>query len=675
MRLDLTNTRAFAGEASRAAALLAIAALAASAQQAPRELTEASLEELMNIEVTSVSKREQRLIGAPAAIFVITQEDIRRSGLSSLPEILRLAPGLDVAKIDGNKWAVSSRGFNAQFSKMILVLIDGRSVYLPSNSGVYWDEQETMIEDIDRIEVIRGPGATLWGANAVNGVINIITKSSGDTLGALLSVSGGNEDRSVNAARYGGRIGERGSYRIFSMYSHRQDLPRDGDRERSAPWVMKRAGFRTDWSLSDKDDLTVQGDVFDETSGLGLKIPILTPPFQEVRDHPEDTAGGNLLVNWRHRYSEESVLAIKSYFDHAEKNTLLLDEHRSTFDLDLQHYWSPVPRHEIVWGAGFRHNRTKFRNTPVVAFLPERRGESLYNVFLQDEIHVVPDRFSVTLGSKFEHNAFTGMEVQPGVRLAWTPNPQTGVWAAVSRAVRTPSYFDEGTELGLATFPSDQGIPAYLRLFGSEMGVAEILRAHEAGYRSQLGRRLSIDLAGFYNVYHHLKTWEPREPFVTANPEPLHLVIPLILANRMNGESFGLEVTGHLDITERWRVISSYSWLSLRLHLDPSSGDFVNEAIEGQSPQHQIQLRSEVDLGDRLQFDTSVYHISKLPALSVEAYTRIDARLGWRPARQLEISIGGRDLQGGLHREYISEGPFSPSRVGRSFYGKVTWQF
>ena len=634
-----------------------------------------SLEDLLNIKVTSVSKREEKLIGAPAAVYVITQEDIRRSGLNSLPEVLRLAPGLDIAKVDGNKWAISSRGFNAQFSKMMLVLIDGRSVYLPSNSGVYWDEQETMIEDIERIEVIRGPGATLWGANAVNGVINIITKPAEQTQGVLVSTTVGDEDHSLTSARYGGQAGQRGFYRAYSTYNRRGDLPRSADRYRHDDWTMLRGGFRSDWTLTEQDSLTVQGDIYKERAGLGFKLPTLTPPFQDIFDGDEDTSGGNVVAKWRHQRYETSVFTLKGYVDHAEKDAATLLEDRTSFDADFQHVWKPLPRHEIVWGGGLRYNVTSFRNSPTVTFLPERRDESLVSGFAQYEFQVVPSTLAVIVGTKLERNDFTGAEVQPSVRFVWMPTPDTALWGAISRAVRTPSYFDEGAELRLAAFPGEQGLPTLLQLFGSEEGLPEALRAHEVGYRRQWTDRLSMDWAGFYNVYHRLQTWEPAQPYTSNEPQPFHLVLPLIVSNRMRGESVGVEVSATLDLTSRWRIASSYSWLHLQLHLEPGSGDFTSESAERKSPKHQVQMRSEVDLSRKVQFDTSVYYVGALPALAVPAYTRIDARLGWRPLRQLELSIGGQNLQGGLRTEYIPEGPFAPSRIGRSFYTRATWRF
>jgi iron complex outermembrane receptor protein len=640
---------------------------------AARDLTQVSLEDLSNIRVTSVSKKEEKLARAPAAIFVITQEDIRRSGLNSIPEILRMAPGLDVAQIGGNKWAISSRGFNSQFSDKLLVLIDGRSVYLASDSGVFWDEQDTLLEDIDRIEVIRGPGATLWGANAVNGVINIVTKPATETQGGLVTSTTGNEDHTVTGVRYGGQAGNTGAYRVYSKYSRRADLASGSDNSRSADSATMRGGFRTDWNLSERDALTVQGDLFHETSGLDLTIPILTAPFQRAYTATERSGGGNLVMNFSHRSSDRSVYTVMGYFDHGEKDNTLYGEKNSTINLEFQHSWRFSPRNEIVWGFGFRYGASSFVSSPTLSCL--NRNEHLYSAFVQDEYHLVPEKWSLIAGTKVEHNDFTGVEVQPDIRLLWTPTPRTALWAAVSRAVHTPSYFDENGTFALATFPGSGGLPNLLEMAGKSQATAETLRAHEIGYRTQLSQHFSVDWTGFFAVYRHLRTFEPAEPFLASDPQPVHLVLPLVIENRMHGRSEGLEITATWEITERWRINAAYSWLSLQLHLDPSSKDTSSETAERQSPQHQLQFRSLLEISRKVQFDANLYHIAALPAFAVPAYTRIDARLGWRPFAPFELSLGGRNLQGGLHLEFISEGPFDPDRVGRSIYIQGTWRF
>jgi len=655
--------------------LLAFCVGVAHAQKAVHDLAEASLEDLMNIEITSVSKKEQKLVTAPAAVFVITQEDIRRSGLSSIPEILRMAPGLDVAQIDNNQWAVSARGFNAQFSNKLLVLVDGRSVYQASTSGVYWDEQDIPVrQDIDRIEIIRGPGATLWGANAVNGVINIITKSSADTQGGLISARAGNADQTVDQIRYGGHIGTAGTYRVYGKYSRRKDLPEGRNDVLEPSWAAMAAGFSSDWTPSRKDSLTVQGDGLYQTAGVANTFPILGPPYQSSSTATDFTSGGNVLANWRHRASDTSVFTLKGYFDFADKNQLLLIENRRTFDLDFQHDWILSPRNEVVWGFGFRHNGSDFGNTATTSIQPPHFSDRLFSAFVQDEFRLIPETLSLIVGSKFEHNDFTGLEVQPSVRLLWTLSARASLWAGVSRAVRTPSFVDEGLDYTALAFPAPNGLTTLVKVYGSPLAQSETLRAHEIGYRSQVGKHLSVDWTGFYNVYQQLKTTEPAQPIFVGGSQP-HLEVPTTYENHMHGESLGMEIAGTWEVAKKWRLSSSYSWLDLQLHLDPGSQAATAEHAEGQSPAHQWQARSEWDLSRHFQWDAMVYFVGALPAQAVPAYTRLDTRLGWQATPTFEISVGGQNLQGGRHVEFVSEGPFGVSTISRTFYVRAAWSF
>jgi iron complex outermembrane receptor protein len=449
-------------------------------------------------------------------------------------------------------------------------------------------------------------------------------------------------------------------------------MPEDPDDQPNGDWAGIRAGFRTDWKLSERDALTVEGDLLRATSGIDADVPALTAPFKRHLEVKDETSGGNLVLNWRHRSSDQSVFTVTAYFDHTRKNWTI-DEHDNRANLEFQHTWIPAERHEVVWGLGFRYDSGTFQNSPLLSFRNQHGTQ--YSAFLQDEIRLAPNKVFLIAGTKFEHNPFTGLEVQPSLRLLWTPSSRASTWLAVSRAVRTPSYFELGADLSLAAFPTESGLPAIAKLFGSPNERSETLRAHEAGYRTQLGKRFSVDWAGFYNVYGRLSTSEPAGPFVTANPPPFHLIIPNIAGNRMRGESVGTETAATLDVTKRWRINAAYSWLSLQLHLDPGSGDTRNEKLEGQSPEHKFQVRSKLDLTQYLQFDASTFYVGALPASAVPAYTRLDARLGWRPRSAFELSIGGQNLQGGQHLEFISEGPFAPARIGRSLYLNATFQF
>jgi iron complex outermembrane receptor protein len=392
------------------------------------QLKSLSIEQLMEIDVTSVSRRSEPVSGAAAAITVITGEDIRRSGASNLPDALRIAVGLEVAQSDGNTWAVSSRGFNTTTSNKLLVLIDGRSIYTPLFSGVFWDVQDVMLEDVDRIEIIRGPGATLWGANAVNGVINILTKSARDTQGGLVSVGGGTEDQGFASFRQGGKVGEETAYRAYGKYSYRDSLAfADGGSARD-PLRRGQAGFRLDRSDAGSGAFTLQGDAYHGLAGQAVVVRA-------------DTAldGANLLGRWTRTYSENSGSDLQVYYDYTHRQIpQWFEEHRHTLDVDYQHRKPFGARQDLVWGAGYRITHDQVGNSPGVAFLPDHRTESLFSAFAQDEIRL-ESHLRLTLGTKLEHNYWTGFEVQPSVRLSWVPDDRRTLWGAISRAVRTPT--------------------------------------------------------------------------------------------------------------------------------------------------------------------------------------------------------------------------------------------
>jgi iron complex outermembrane receptor protein len=645
-------------------------------QQKIRNLADMSIEELMNESVTSVSKKESKLAESAAAIFVINQEDIRRSGLTSIPELLRMVPGINVARIDANKWAISARGFNDRWSGKMQVLIDGRSVYTPFFSGVYWDVQDLILEDIDRIEVIRGPGATLWGSNAVNGVINIITKQAKDTQGSLVSGVSGGEDRGIGSIRYGGKLGHAGHYRAYAKYFNRDNLIEATGRTGDDGWNQLRGGFRTDWQLSGNNSLTVQGDMYTgESSTRRRSLVSLSPTrFSNYTDE-SPVSGGNVLARWSHAFSPRSDIAVQSYFDLTKRDSAVLSENRRVIDFDFQHHLALGQRHDVVWGMGLRDSDDRTVSSLGVSFNPANYEQSLFNVFAQDQITLVPDRLQLTLGTKLEANSFTGTEVQPNGRLLWTPNDHHSVWAAVSHAVRLPSRADTGLRVNLAAFPGKGGSLNLLSLLGNPDFRSEELMAHELGYRIQPGKRAFVDVATFYNRYNSLSTVEPAIPYFENSPLPPHLVIPLRFDNKMRGKTYGTEVAANFNVTSRWKLGSSYSWLKMQLHPDSSSMDSSAKNAEGDSPSHQWVLRSQLNLPRNLEFDTTWYLVSKLANQNVPGYNRVDARLGWRVSEGLDFSLG---IQNGLdprHAEFGSgEGTIS-SQAKRTAYGRFTWRF
>lgn len=646
------------------------------------DITELSLEELMEIKITSVAKKPQKMYNAAAAIFVITQDDIRRSGVTSIPEALRMAPGLEVARIDANKWAITSRGFNGRFANKLLVLIDGRSVYTPLFSGVFWEMKDTMLEDVERIEVIRGPGATLWGANAVNGVINIITKQARETQGGLATASIGTEDRGSGSVRYGATVGDNAFFRVYAKYLNRDNAVFAGGSEADDDWNVTRGGFRLDWETSVNDSWTLQGDVYDGHDGQTVALPSLSSPYLESFAEDNEIGGGNLLTRWKRIFSKSSDMALQVYYDRTENKDSTLGEKRNTFDIDFQHRFILDERHEIMWGAGYRYSRDKIDNTFSVIYDPDSREDNLYSAFVQDDITLIKERLRLTLGAKFEHNDYTGSEFQPNARLLITPDQRHTAWAAVSRSVRTPSRAEHDVRINTETVPPDSAsnptsLPVLVTAQGDRNFESEELVAYELGYRVLATDKVFIDIATFYNVYDNLRTLETGSASLESSPTPMHLVLPSTTGNKMNGETYGVEFAADWRPLDWWRFQAAYSYLEIQLHLDEDSMDTISENAEGESPQNQFSLRSSMDLSGDTDLDLWIRYVDELPALNVESYVSLDARLSRKLRKDLVISIVGRNLLDSQRSEFGTPLFVStlPTEVERSVYGKIEWSF
>jgi iron complex outermembrane receptor protein len=612
------------------------------------DLKKLSIEELMEIDVTSVSRRSERLNQAAAAIVVITQEEIRRSGVTSLPEALRLVNSLHVARQTQRDYAISARGFNLTTANKMLVLIDGRSVYTPLFSGVFWDVQDTLLEDVDRIEVIRGPGATLWGANAVNGVINIITKTAADTQGGLVTAGAGGEERGFGGVRWGGSFGsgeKPGHYRVYGKYFDRDSMVLADGSDARDDMRMGQGGFRADWKTSDADSLTVQGDAYGGTIG-------------ETTRADTNVDGGNLLGRWSRTTSERSGLELQVYWDRTHRYIpALFEEHLDILDVDFQHRLPLAERHDLVWGFGYRWHQDEVGNSSFVGFFPPRRSFGLASLFAQDEISLLNDRLDVIVGTKVEHNDSTGFEVQPSVHVAWKPNDRRTVWGAISRAVRTPTRIDEDV---IYFFPDGSHI-----IEGSRDFESEELLAYELGYRVQINPELLIDLAAFYNVYDDLRSQEPP-----ASGAPF----PRVLLNKLEAETWGGELRLNAQPRQGLRLQAAYARLEKHLHLDPGSRDPFGGLAEGDDPKDRFTLRSSFDLPANVELDAWVRYVGELPQPRVDAYTEMDLRLGWSASEALDLSLIGRNLLHSSHEEF---GPATRFREGveRSVYGRVTWRF
>ena len=655
-------------------------------EKEPGSLGELSLEDLGKIKVTTVSRQESTVQQSAAAITVITPEMIRRSGATTIPELFRMVPGMDVARIDGNKWAISARGFNDRFVGKQLVQMDGRTLYNPLTAGVYWDGVDYPLEDIDRIEIIRGPGGSLWGANAVNGVINIITKSAKDTQGGLLSGGGGTEERGFGQFRYGGKVGEDAYFRVYGKgFDREQQFSQGGDTHDG--WGSGRGGFRLDWLKQGPNTLTLEGDYFRSVAGRKDVRPTTNaPPFFYNNVENEVTSGSDLLARWSHEVAQDSNWQLEAYWDRFERRAtsgiFALDV--NTFDLDFQHQLPLGERQKIVYGAGYRLNDLFFQgstsdNNPLVnnAFAVgpalTKRNTQLLSVFVQDQITLVDERLLLTLGSKFEHNDFTGFEYQPSGRLLWTPTPRQSAWFAVSRAVKTPAIIDNDTQVGL--LPGGIGRTNFVRVLPNSNLSAEELLAFELGYRAQPTDKFFFDLALFYNDYHDLSVPVPGAK-IPGSPTAATSTTPLTRDNRMHGETYGVELAANYRLAEWWRLSGAYTFLRMQLHRQAAG---VSETDEGKSPKHQVHLQSSWNLSRNVEFDLIGRWVDELPGFgpAIPAYFSLDARLAWRPRKNLEVEIVGQNLLDNHHPESGSN-PLVKAplvEIQRGVYGKVTWRF
>jgi iron complex outermembrane receptor protein len=663
-----------------AVALLTISAVSAAPpsnqkQQFGRDLSELSLEELLSVEVTSVSRKEQKLAKTAAAVFVITQDDIRRSGFTSVPEALRMAPGLQVARIDANKWAISSRGFNGLFSNKLLVLFDGRSVYSPLFSGVYWDLQDTLMEDIDRIEVIRGPGAAMWGANAVNGVINVITKKAKDTQGGLLTSGAGGDDEGFGAFRYGTSLGSRAFIRGYGKYRGRNSLLDSTGRAAPDSWNTRQSGFRMDWNVSERDSVTITGDTYNEHLGQQVLSPSFVAPYFDVESDRAKVTGGNIVTSLTRRHSDRSETRFQFYLDRFRRDEYIVGYARNTYDFDLQHRFQPAARHDLMLGLGYRLTDDTAA-AGHVALQPASRATQLFSFFAHDEIELVEDRLTATAGVKLERNDFTGLEVQPSGALWWNPTGSHTLWASVGRAVRLPNRVDHDVRLNYSVVPSPDRLPFLVTLEGNPAFRSEVLMAYEAGYRTQPYRWLSLDITGFYNSYQNLSSSESGPYRVELLATPPRVVAPFFFGNFNGATSQGIEFAANWTLRDRWKLTSAYSSLRIRTSRDPRSTDPLTNTLSTENPAHQVSLRSQLDLTKQIQFDVSGYYVGPLRANSVPGYVRLDTRVGWRPNRRLELSAGLQNLLDKRRIEFVPEALIRGSEVGRrNAFGQIIWRF
>ncbi len=608
------------------------------------ELKKFSVDQLMDLEVTSVSKHPEKLFEAASAIQVITNEDIRRSGANSLPEALRLASNLEVAQIDSRQWAITARGFNNVFADKMLVLMDGRTVYTPLYAGVYWDVQDTMLEDLDRIEVISGPGGAQWGANAMNGVINITTKSAKDTQGALVTATAGTMEN-AGAVRYGGEISPGVYFRVYGKtVDHDESTRTSNGTGADDEWRMTQGGFRLDAATAAGDQFTLQGDLY-------------TGDFGRPGPDDIDASGSNLLGRWSRDLGNGADLRLQVYYDHTHRVIPgSFTQTLNTYDTDFQHRFRlEGGAQEIVWGFAYRVVDDDIINTPANAFLPPQVTRQWFSAFLQDEIALYQNRLRLTLGAKVEHNDYTGFEVEPTVRAAWTPDQRHTLWAAISHAVRTPSRIDRDLY--------SPATPPY-RIAGGPDVVSENVIAYELGYRQQISSRLTFGVAGFYNDYDDLRSLEPLNP-----PAPF----PVARSSGLIGHTSGAELTLEWQASAAWRLFAGYT--ELRVHTEPQPGnlDVTSDRNIARDPNRQLILRSLLNLPAHWELDTTVRYVGEISNDNVPAYTEADVHLGWQLSAAWSFSLVGQNL---LHDHHAEFGAMVGRReIGRSVYLQGTWGF
>ncbi len=652
--------------------LLASSRLSAQQIEAPDNNDEAlkqlTLEQLSAVQITSITKDPVAAFQTPAAIGVITSRDIRRLGVRTLPDLLRLIPGVNVAQIDSSEWAVGIRGFQGKLSKSVLVLIDGRSVYTPLFAGVYWDAQDVLMEDIDRVEIIRGPGGTIWGSNSVNGVINIITKNARETRGSLVSVGGGNTEQGFIDWRYGAGTDQL-SYRLFGKAFNRSAQERAGGGNYD-DWQRGQAGARVDWQINGREALTIQGDLYAAKAGQLLQISQFSPPSSTAEQDDRYLNGQNVMATWRRVLSSEADVQLRVYFDRTERHELNYKETRHTLDLDFVQHAS-ANRNHVTWGLGARLSPSDFTmQVPSVDFQPHNQTYRIFSGSFEDEVLLARNRLSVTGGVKIEHTSLSGFNYQPSARVSWTPDQGQTVWGAYTRAVRTASRIEDGFVFSALLNPSP---PTYVRLVGDGKFEPEELNGFEMGYRKYITQRGFVSVSLFRNRYDDLLSVELQNSIVETNPQPDHTVLPLLLRNGIKATTTGGEVATLWDMAYWLRTRASYSLVRLDAKRKEGSNDASTVGqLEGDTPQHKVVLQGLLSLPKKFEANLAYRYVSSVPDQKTPGYSTGDVRVGRPVGEHFQIELVGRDLLQPSHQEYLGP-PGGPVRVKRSGYISLTW--
>lgn len=655
------------------------------------DFMEMSLEDLMNVKVTSVSKKSQQLIDSAAAIHVITHKEILRSGATSVPQVLKMVPGLQVAQIDANKWAVSARGYNSRFANKLLVLIDGRSVYSPTWSGVHWEAQDIILEDVERIEVIRGPGAALWGSNAVNGVINIISKSASQTKGQMITAQTNNNSGSTAIFRSGNKLTDTIDYRVYAKYKETGNSTRVSSGQSNDESIMRQAGFRLDANINLNNKVTLQGDTYssDIDQDRISQIPDFTQ-YGMLLDAPIQQKGSNLLTRWTHTTEKNDELSVQIYFDRFQRKDSFQDEKWDTFDLDIQYSTTALGIHNLTMGGGYRHKDHETEDTENLSFYPKDTTYANSNLFFQDQISFLEGRANLYIGTKLEHNQLSKAEweLQPNIRTSYRINESSMVWASIAKAIRTPSRVEQQGQLHLATaingFPGLGPIPVVASSAPMNSMEAEELIAYETGFRVSLTSRLFIDMAFFYNDYTEQRSLGFLVDTIALAPLPPAIPTYLTISGEFNNSddfnSKGLEFAFDWALSQSWSLKGNYSYISQSERLEQGLiPDLTNHPSE-----HIFNLRSSHQLSENLTLDAWIRHVEGLVDLNIdglvnlnlESYTTLDLRLAWKPVKNLELSLVGQNLGRGDTQQYVQEILLSPdAKISSTVYAQAVWKF
>lgn len=653
----------------------------APSQAAPAQLKNLSLEQLSQIEVTSPSKEPRPAFRSPVAIYVITGEDIRRSGVTTIPDALRLAPGVEVARIDGSKWSVGIRGFGTRLSRSVLVLIDGRTVYTPLFAGTYWEVQDTLLEDIDRIEVIRGPGGTIWGPNAVDGVINIITKNTKDTVGTFASVGGGDLEQGFFNFRYGGDDDKGLTYRFYAKgFTRGPEFHSDHDN--FDDWRGAQTGFRMDWADADQDEFTVQGDLYKQEDGEQVSANTYVPPVNQTIEGNAELSGGNVLFRWQRKLKDDQNIQLQAYYDRTNRYEPNLAENRDTFDIDLLLRTNLSKRQQLLYGIEGRVSEGHFHQVVSgLVFDPANRTDYLATGFVEDDINLIDGKLMLTAGSKILRTNYTGFDFEPSVRLLWTPTDSQTFWTSYTHALRTPSDAEEDFYLS-SYLGTANGTELFARFNANPNFAPEKLNAYELGYRQLIRKNVYIDFAGFFNHYHDLFSQdlagpiflETTLPFPVPVQPPVHLLLPAQFENDLYGVTTGAEIAPEWRPADFWRLRGSYSFL--HMDLSKAAGTALGgtpASVTGSSPQHEVSIDSSFDITKTVQLDLIYRYVSALPAVSAPAYSTGDARFAWRFSRHVEFSVVGQNLFQPYHVEYAGD-PGGPVGISRNVYASLAWR-